>query len=43
MYSDGNHGLVVRDSVEGGGGLDQNFHSREKGNDNPPTLVISFG
>jgi N-acetylglucosamine-6-sulfatase len=43
MYSGGNHGFLVRDSIEGGTGLDQQFHSREKGNDNPPVLVIDFG
>ena len=43
MYAGSNHGFLVRDSVENGGGLDQAFHSREKGTDNPPRLVITFG
>jgi hypothetical protein len=43
MYSGANHGFLLRDSAEDGGGLDQNFHSREKGNDNPPVLVVTFG
>jgi hypothetical protein len=43
MYSGGNHGFLVRDGAEGGGGIEQGFHSREKGTDNPPQLVITFG
>jgi hypothetical protein len=43
MYSNGNNGFVIRDSIENGGGIEQGFHSREKGTDNPPRLVISFG
>jgi hypothetical protein len=43
MYSGANNGFLVRDSVEGGNGVDQQFHSREKGTDNPPQLVITFG
>jgi large repetitive protein len=43
MYAPGtNHGFLIRDAAENGGGLDQAFHSREKGTDNPPQLVISF-
>jgi large repetitive protein len=43
MYTPGaNHGFLIRDASENGGGLDQGFHSREKGTDNPPQLVISF-
>jgi hypothetical protein len=42
-YADGNFGFLIRDSVENGGGLEQGFHSREKGTDNPPRLVIVFG
>jgi hypothetical protein len=42
MYSAGaNHGFLVRDATEGGGGSEQQFHSREKGND-LPQLVINF-
>jgi hypothetical protein len=41
--ADGNHGFLVRDATENGGGLDQGFHSREKGSDNPPRLVLTFG
>jgi hypothetical protein len=37
-----NHGFLVRDATEGGGGFEQQFHSREKG-ETPPTLVIQFG
>jgi hypothetical protein len=36
-----NHGFLIRDATEGEGGPEQQFHSREKG-ENPPTLVISF-
>jgi hypothetical protein len=43
MYSSGNHGFVIRDSVENGNGIEQAFHAREKAPDNPPQLVISFG
>jgi hypothetical protein len=43
MYTSGNHGLLIRDASEGGAGLEQGFHSREKGTDNPPRLVITFG
>jgi large repetitive protein len=43
MYSGANHGLVVRDRTENGGGIEQGFHSREKGTDNPPQLVVTFG
>ena len=43
MYAAGaNHGLI-RDATENGGGLDQSFNSREKGTDNPPRLVLTFG
>jgi CSLREA domain-containing protein len=40
MYSDGNHGFLIRDAVEGQD-AEQQFHSREKGQ-NPPQLVIRF-
>jgi Bacterial Ig-like domain len=43
MYSSANHGFLIRDSVENGNGVEQAFHSREKGTDNPPQLVITFG
>jgi large repetitive protein len=43
MYSSGNHGFLIRDSIESGKGMEQAFHSREKGTDNPPQLVITFG
>jgi hypothetical protein len=43
MYAPGaNHGFLIRDATENGGGLDQGFHSVEKLTDNPPQLVISF-
>jgi hypothetical protein len=43
MYTPGaNNGFLIRDANEGGGGLDQAFHSREKGSDNPPQLVIQY-
>jgi large repetitive protein len=34
---------LIRDSVGNAVGLDQGFRSREKGTDNPPQLVITFG
>jgi hypothetical protein len=43
MYAGANNGWLIRDAVENGSGLDQVFHSREKGSDNPPRLVITFG
>ncbi len=44
MYAPGaNHGFLIRDATENGTGLDQVFHSREKGTDNPPRLVLTFG
>jgi hypothetical protein len=38
-----NKGFLIRDASENGGGMEQGFHSREKGADNPPQLVITFG
>ena len=43
MYTEGNNGFLIRDSAENGGGVEQGFNSREKGSDNPPALVITFG
>ena len=44
MYALGaNHGFLIRDAIENGSGLDQRFNSREKGSDNPPRLVLTFG
>lgn len=42
MYTGSNNGFLIRDATEGGGGFEQQFHSREKG-DNMPQLVIIFG
>ena len=42
MYTQGNHGFLIRDMVEGGRSAEQAFHSREKGSDNPPRLVIGL-
>jgi hypothetical protein len=43
MYASGNNGFVIRDSSEDGQGVEQAFNSREKGTDNPPQLVLTFG
>jgi parallel beta-helix repeat protein len=43
MYSSGNNGFLVRDASENGDGVEQGFNSREKGSDNPPRLVVTFG
>jgi large repetitive protein len=43
MYSGANHGFLIRDATENGGGFEQAFHSREKAPDNPPQLVVTFG
>jgi CSLREA domain-containing protein len=40
MYVEANHGFLIRDSVEGQD-AEQQFHSREKG-ENPPQLVIRY-
>ena len=40
MYVEANHGFLIRDSVEGQD-AEQQFHSREKGQ-NPPQLVVRF-
>jgi hypothetical protein len=43
MYAAGaSHGFLIRDAAEGGGGFEQQFHSREKG-ETPPALEITFG
>jgi hypothetical protein len=43
MYDAGaNNGFLIRDTSEGGNGFEQQFHSREKG-ENPPSLIITFG
>jgi hypothetical protein len=42
MYSGTNNGFLIRDSANGGGGFEQQFHSREKGSE-MPQLVIVFG
>ena len=42
QYGDGiNNGFLIRDTVEDGGGPEQQFHSREKG-EYMPELVITF-
>jgi large repetitive protein len=43
MYAEGlDYGFLLRDSVEAGTGFEQQIHSREKGTDNPPQLVLRF-
>lgn len=42
MYSGANHGFLIRDAAESGAGFEQSFHSREKGSDSPPELVLTF-
>jgi len=42
MYSGANNGFLIKDASEGGGGSEQQFHSREKG-ESMPELVITFG
>lgn len=41
MYAGANNGFLIRDATEGGGGWEQQFHSREKG-ESIPQLVITF-
>jgi large repetitive protein len=43
MYASGNNGFLIRDATENGNGVEQGFNSREKGSDNPPRLVVTFG
>jgi large repetitive protein len=31
-----NNGFLIRDAAENGNRIDQVFHSRERGSDNPP-------
>ena len=42
MYAGANDGFLIRDMVESTAGAEQQFHSREKG-ENPPQLVVIFG
>jgi hypothetical protein len=42
MYSSANNGFLIKDASEGGGGSEQQLHSREKG-ENIPQIVITFG
>jgi len=42
MYAGSNNGFLIRDASEGGGGFEQQLHSREKG-ETMPQLVITFG
>jgi hypothetical protein len=43
----GNDSVLKVDTKAGanarGGGLEQGFHSRQKGTDEPPRLVVAFG
>jgi hypothetical protein len=41
MRVSGNHGFLIRDASEGGGGFEQQLFSREKG-ENAPQLLIRF-
>ncbi|MFD0598320.1 DNRLRE domain-containing protein [Catellatospora coxensis] len=41
LYTDGNHGLQIRDATEGAAGYEQRLHSRE--NTSKPTLTVTFG
>ena len=43
MYSGTNNGFLIRDATENGTGQEQQLHAREKGPDNPPQLVLTFG
>ena len=43
MYAGANNGFLVRDVSRTGSGVEQGFNSREKGADNPPQLVLTFG
>jgi subtilisin family serine protease len=42
MYAVANHGFVIRDGTEEGPGVEQQLHSREKGDDKPPELMLRF-
>jgi hypothetical protein len=42
MYAKGNFGFLIRDHMENGVGVEQQFHTREKSPDNPPQLVVTF-
>jgi hypothetical protein len=43
MAEGGNNGFLIRDSLEGGPGIEQQLHAREKAPDQPPQLVITYG
>jgi large repetitive protein len=43
MYAGTNHGFVIRDATENGGGSEQQLHTKEKAPDNPPQLIVTFG
>jgi large repetitive protein len=44
MYAGANHGFLIRDATEENpDGQEQDLHSREKGTDNPPRLVVTYG
>jgi hypothetical protein len=43
MYASDNHGFLISDAVEGETGAEEAFHSREKPDDHPPRLEITFG
>jgi hypothetical protein len=43
LGASGNFSFLIRDSAENGSGVEQAFHSLEKGTDNPPQLVVTFG
>jgi hypothetical protein len=42
MYARSNDGVLVRDAIEGDGGIERAFNNREKGTSSPPRLVIRF-
>ena len=43
LGTSGNASFMIQDATESGGGVEQGFHSLEKGNDNPPRLVVTIG
>ena len=43
LYGQAANGFLIRDASENGNGIEQALHSREKGTDNPPQLVVTFG
>jgi hypothetical protein len=43
MYAGANYGFVLKDSAEGGTGIEQKYDALEKANGNTPELLLTYG